>query len=284
MKIYISMMIYLAVFLVANQALGDGPIGLLLDGYQEGCTVKQRDGATHKCRYKHELYAGDSITKTPDASALKIQWLAPPYTKADRVKNTLNIVSIRPEAKNVLIAKLTDFLPFLRATPHHTTIFATRGEDSTESCRDIIIPMPGYGATLLPGLRARFTWYGKGKSILFRGEDGKVVYRASVEGKSEVPLTPEEIGLKQGITYTWEIEGIYTDKLYQVRLIGKEIGDMVQRDLAEINGFKSIEENEKAIRMAAYLQMTSELYPKEADLYWLSMQLLGGECQDMAGS
>ena len=283
MKRNFSMMICLAVFLYAGTARGNGPIGLIMDGYNEGCTVMQRGGgATLKCRYAHELYDGDRIIKTPDASAVKIQWLAPPYTRADydpANRNTLNIVSDRPKSMKGLIAWVVGALGFV-STPHPSGPYGTRDG----FCKDIIPPLPGYGATLLPGLPVRFAWDGKGKTILFRGGDAKVIYRASVEGRSEVLLTPEEIGLKQGITYTWEIEGIDTDELYQVRLIGKELSDMVQRDLAEIDSSKTVEVNEKTFRKAVYLQMISDLYPKEADLYWQSIQHLGGDCAGTAGS
>jgi hypothetical protein len=285
MKRNISTIICLAVFLCAGPARGDGAIGLIMDGHNEGCTVKRGNGTTLKCRYNLELYAGDRIIKTPDASAVIIQWLAPPYTKAVTVdKSTLLIVSDRPEDRKSLIAWLGDALSFVKKTPHRSTIMATRGGDPSESCRNIITPLPGYGATLLSGLPARFAWCGKGKMILFKEGDGKVIYRASVEGKSEIPLTPEEIGLKPGITYTWEIEGIDSDEVYQVRLIGKELGDMVQRDLAEIDGSEAIETNEKAIRKAVYLQMVSDLYPKEADLYWQSIPFLGGDSDGIAES
>lgn len=285
MKRNISTIICLAVFLCAGPARGDGPIGLIMDGHKEGCSVKRGDGATLKCRYNLELYAGDRIVKTPDASAVKIQWLAPPYTRAVTVnRTTLLIVSDQPEAGKGLLSRLGDALSFVKKTPHRSAIMATRGGDLSDSCRNIVAPLPGYGATLLPGQSTRFAWYGKGKAILFKGGDGKVVYRASVEGKSEVPLTPEEIGLKPGITYTWEIEGVDSDEVYQVRLIGKALGDIVQRDLAEIDGSREIEANDKTVRKAVYLQMMSDLYPKEADLYWRSIQLLGGDSDGIAGS
>ena len=279
MKRYIPIVIALAVLFLTVPVRGEGPIGLIMDGYKEGCIVKRgKDAAQHtqKCSYAFELYDGDQIIKTPDASAVKIQWLAPPYTRADQVnKTTLNIVSHPPEPKQGLIAKVGDALGLLKRNPHPTTNLWTRGGETSESCRGIMTPMPGYGATLLPGVPARFAWCGKGKTILFKSGDGKVIYRASVEGKSEIPLTPEEIGLKRGITYTWEIDGIDVDELYQVRLIDKKLGDMVQMDLAEIDGTGAVEMNEKVIRMAVYLQMISDLYPKEADLYWQSIQLLG---------
>ena len=45
-----------------------------MDGYKEGCIVKRgKDAAQHtqKCSYAFELYDGDQIIKTPDASAVK---------------------------------------------------------------------------------------------------------------------------------------------------------------------------------------------------------------------
>ena len=286
MKRNIPIVIGLAVFFLAGLARGEGPIGLIMDGYKEGCTVKRGKDATQhtqKCSYGFELYDEDQIIKIPDASAVKIQWLAPPYTRADQVnKTTLKIVSNPPETKQGLLAKLGNAVGLLKRTPHPSTNLWTRGGESAESCRGIITPMPGYGATLLPGVPVRFAWCGKGKTILFRSADGKIIYRASVEGRSEIPLTPEEIGLKQGIMYTWEIEGIDIDELYQVRLIDRKLADVVKIDLAEIDGFKAVEKNEKAIRKAVYLQMVSDLYPKEADLYWQSIQLLGDDSDSTA--
>ena len=280
MKRNFSMMLCLALLLSAGTARGYGPIALIMDGYQDRCTVHRADKTSLKCSYTLDLYDGDTVVKEPDASALKFQWLAPPFTRAEPVNGTtVRIKSDRPKGFYGLVAWLGDAFGFV-STPHASGSYATRGG----TCRDIIPPLPGYGATLLPGLPARFAWDGKGKTILFRRGDGKVIYRTSVAGKSEVPLTPEEIGLKQGISYTWEIEGVDTDELFQVRLIGSELGAMVQRDLAQIDGSPGADVNQKTIRKAVYLQMVSDLYPKEADLYWLSIQLLGGDCAGTAGS
>ena len=56
---------------------------------------------------------------------------------------------------------------------------------------------------------------------------------------------------------------------------------ITERDL---EGSKDVEANEQTVRKAVYLQMLSDLYPKEVDLYWQSIQLLGVDSDGIAGS
>ena len=51
------------------------------------------------------------------------------------------------------------------------------------------------------------------------------------------------------------------------------IGNLISADLDKIKNEKT-SKIEKMFKTAAYLQFVSDIYPKEADLYWKSFQIL----------
>jgi hypothetical protein len=251
------------------------PIGLLMEGYESDCKVKR--GKTEiNCRYLMELFQSDEIIKLPDAKKVKVQWLYPPYTKAEQLnKTTLRISYNPPSNKGVLGASkevlglLKDALPFIKESAKVSKPVATRGLSSPYI--DLwIIPQPGYSSTVLRGYAVTFYWgIESATSILFNDSKGNVVFQKGVKGKSSIELTPEEIGLRVNEVYTWEIEGVKLDGPYTIKLLGEEIARQTKHGLKEIESM-GISNEEKSIYKALYLQTVSDLFPQEVDLYWLS--------------
>ena len=277
------------VLLVSTEGIvsAQNPIGLMMEGYESDCKVKR--GKTEiNCRYLMELFQGDEIIKFPDAKKVKIQWLYPPYTKAEQLnKTTLKISYNPPSNKGVLGASkevlglLKDALPFVKESAKVSKPVATRGLSSPYI--DLwIIPQPGYSSTILRGYPVMFYWgMESANSIVFNDSKGNVVFRKDVRGKSSIELTPEEIGLKVNEVYKWDIEGVKLDGPYTTKMLGDEISQQTKNGLKEIENM-GISNEEKSIYKALYLQTVSDLFPQEVDLYWLSYIMIKPLNNDIA--
>lgn len=103
--------------------------------------------------------------------------------------------------------------------------------------------------------------------------DGKEVFRKTFKDKDR-DLLPGNAGLEPGNIYIREIKkGGFFQFRSTIRMMGKKDEEIVNKALAKIDREKRCP-GEKIIRKAAYLQMLSDLYPEQVDLYWLSFQLL----------
>jgi len=120
------------------------------------------------------------------------------------------------------------------------------------------------------------------------------INRKNIE-KNQQSLTPEEIGLVPSDIYIWEPLGEDSTSLYAaqtggvdihsvpgkgaasyrytMKLLSKKDGDLIGNDLKKIDSEK-ISKDEKNLKKAAYLQMMSDLYPTEINLYWLSYRFI----------
>ena len=247
---------------VVSGVFAEAYIGIILDGFQKGCTVTSR-GENFLCEERRQLYRGDQVKKVPDLQSLRIKWA--PYAGGKEIDRTTLLVTFEvPADKKGILQNVREMVGFVR-TKHSIVVGATRGG---------VVLLPGNQATLLPGQKVLFTEEsGAGKSILFRDSLGHEVFKRDLKGESRVWLTPEEIGMKPFEVYSWSMTGPESGKPFTVRLPGDETIRQVTADLNEIEGEKS-GDMEKRIKKAAYLQFMSDSYPKEMDLYWLSYQLL----------
>jgi hypothetical protein len=99
-------------------------------------------------------------------------------------------------------------------------------------------------------------------------------------------MVPEKAGIRPGMAYTMLLDApTYVRKL-KVSLVDPTLQDEIVKGLAEVDGAPASSPAEKAIEKAAYLQLISDAYPAELDLYWLSFQVLpsdvGGLPSDQA--
>lgn len=258
------------------EAMAQNSIGVIIGGYEKDCAVKRKDGPDIKCRYGTELFEGD-LLKSADIKEVKIQWLSPQDTAID---DTGRVVFKPSRDKKGILGKIAGMISFLRKTPHHKSGLVTRGEqEGPVKAKQIpIVPQPGYVATLISGIVVNFNWDEEGgKAIVFRDVKGKIVFRKALDGKSFVALTPEEIGMKPGEVYTWDIEGLNLDEKYTVRLLSEDLTKQVTEDLKRIDEDRTIAAEEKGIQKAAYLQLMSDTYPSAIALYWLGDNFLTGE-------
>jgi len=265
---------------ITQIAAAENPIGLLLEGYEKGCEIQRKGKAeTIKCEYKMELFEGDEIVKSPDVEAIKIQWLSPPYTHAEKISKTrLKVVFDRPEEKTIILSIFEHARTFLGLvkTSHVRSSSVTKGKTDTTSevDDDIIVPRPGYNATVLPGYPVTFAWGKKGGNVIvFKDIKGKIIFQKDINDKTSIQLNPKQIGLKPSELYTWDVEGVRLYSEHKVRVLKDETAQQIKSDLKKIDGY-DISDDEKKIQKATYLQLRSDLYPKEIDIYWLSYELL----------
>ncbi len=134
--------------------------------------------------------------------------------------------------------------------------------------------LPGYNVTLLDGYAVDFCVDGgfkAGQKLVVTGD--QQIYRKEITDPNVVSVTPDEIKMEPGKSYTWKVEGSGLDDIYKVRLLDNALAEKVKQDLAKIDAAKDSEQD-KILAKAAYLQIVSDRNPEKIDLYWLSYQFL----------
>jgi hypothetical protein len=252
--------------LFIGKVSADAVVGIILDGQKGSCTVKKKNGATMKCRAGMHLHIGDEITKTQDVKKIQILWLTSSLVKAvETSKTSVRITMVPPSDKTLIAEYARETIPFLQKLP------LVRQLDG--SCGQSLIPRPGYSVTLLPEENTIFSWLGNGNTFIITDRTKYQVVRIPLSNETSLMFTPERIGMQPGQKYSWYVEGIETDEFYDIRLLSTEYTTLVRKGFAAIEN--SIQDTEKqAVVKAAYVQLLSDLYPKDVDLYWLSAQLI----------
>lgn len=261
-----------ASFLYAGMAFGDAAVGIILDGQKGNCSVKKKNGAVMKCRSGMQLDIGDEVTRTPDVKSIKVQWFAPALIHAvETGKTSFRVTAAPPPDKNDIASVSQTTIPFLKKLP--------LSRQSEASCIQNPLPTPGYSVTLLPLENTVFSWPVSGKTFIIADSKKYQVVRVPLAGERSLRLTPERIGMQPGQKYSWYIEGVDTDEFFDIRLLGTTYVSLVRDGFAVIDK-TSRDPEERAVRKAAYVQLLSDLYPKEVDLYWLSAQLIENVTHD----
>ena len=239
-------------------AAAENYIGIILDGYQNDCTVQSR-GEEYECKENRQLFAGDKIVKKPDIKGLKIKWA--PYSQGKQLdKMSLIVVFDPPQNKKGVVKGVKEILGLVK-TGHGMSVAATRSASLLQ---------PGDGATLLSGNKSTFAWKSDGgKQIIFKNSKGIEIFKKELRGEPSIELSPDEIGMKLGEVYTWHISGTRYYRQSKIRLLAQDIAQQVTADLGLIEK-ETTEDVERTINKAAYLQFMSDAYPQDIDLYWLS--------------
>lgn len=271
-KLFATLGLIAASFLYAGSAFGDAAVGIILDGQKGNCSVKKKNGAVMKCRSGMHLDIGDEVTRTPDAKSIKVLWFSPALTRAiETGKTSFRVTATPPPNKKDIASVSQTTIPFLKKLPF--------GRQSESTCAQNPMTTPGYSVTLLPQENTTFSWPVSGKTLIIADSKKYQVVRVPLSGERSLKLTPERIGMQPGQKYSWYIEGIETDEFFDIRLLGTEYVSLVRDGFAVIDK-TSRDPEESAVRKAAFAQLLSDLYPKEVDLYWLSVQLVENVTHD----
>ena len=252
--------------LLFSSASAANYVGIILEGFEQDCTVQNAKGSCD-CGESRQLYAGDKVIKKPSVKHLKIKWA--PYSRGiEQDETTLTVVFEPPKDRKTIVQDIEELLGLLR-TGHSVSVGATR------SLRRIEAQQPYDNATLISTQKSRFVWEGDtGEYIVFKDGIGVEVYRRKLQaGTSSVSISPEEIGMRPGVAYTWSIIGTRSNRPLSVRMLPSDIERQITADLRQID-IEPITATERALRKAAYLQFMSDAYPDDIDLYWLSHLIL----------
>lgn len=255
------------VLCLISVASAENYIGIILDGYQKDCLV-QNNGEYFDCKESRQLYAGDKIIKKQNVNSLKIKWA--PYAKGKQLDNTSMMVLFDPpkDKKNIL-RDVKEFLGLVK-TGHSISIGATRNGAGE------VVFQPDNNATLISGQKSTFAWEKEsGKYIIFKDSNGLEIFRKDLKGEPFIKISPEEIGMKQGEVYFWNISGTRNNRQFKIRLLSPEVAQQVNADLRNIEKENMGTVNE-IIQKAGYLQFISDAYPQDIDLYWFSYLILMG--------
>lgn len=249
------------------------PVGIILGGSYEGCIIKQKiNDAKVPCTYGSLLYPGDQISAR-NVKDLKVQWLAAPYTKFEPAgPETVRVVYEPPPDKKGIIETVPGADSVLKKARY------VYRKAWTRPLSPVAIPQPGYRATLIPDLPVTFSWRGSGgKTIVFKDSKGSIVFTQPVSRDADsIILTSSQIGMKASETYLWEVEGVPSGEKYRVRLLSEDLVRLIKADLGVIDKDLDLNPDDKIIRKCTYLQLMSEGYPDEINLYWWSYSLLKG--------
>lgn len=249
---------------------------------ENNCRVKQ-DEIWTQCKKGLMVAEGDFIETTRDATALGIQWIAPPHTHGEKIApNQYKAVFTRPAGKRSMVSSISSILGFGRKSGHEGQYLVTRG-DALSAVEKM--QLPGHMATLLPGAPVTLSWCNRParKLVITDQKGGAPVFSQDITGKRSITVTPEAMGIRSGVLYSWAVEG---DKAPsgQLLLLNKESAAEIVDGLNDI-GKTATNESDKILQQAAYLNFLSETYPDEISLYWRSIELLaklGAEMGDKA--
>jgi hypothetical protein len=270
-----GLLVAAVISLVSSPAHGENPRALLLGGFRDDCTIIRAGQEPARPKAMMSLYAGDKIIQKGGVNEIVIK--CSPFTSVKKLDEaTLQILCQPPAEKKAVLKELQSFLGFEKDN-HQRRTAGTRGIGDQGG--DVFIPQPGYWATVMPGEAIEFSWdKAGGKTIVFRDSSGATIFSKALGEKTSIELTPREIAMRPAEIYRWEIEipGVPEGReTYALKLLEDDMAERVAADLDKLAKGK-LGDAEKKLRISAYCQFISDTYPREADLYWRSYQVLKG--------
>ena len=212
------------------------------------------------------LYPGDQITGSIGNLQIKCGPYADFYSSGSAYVISYNPPSGFWQVANKVITTVSEFWNNVESV----VTGASRGAESEYDMR----PMPGYDVTILKSENINFSWDSEGaNSFSIIDSNGSTVFEENVSGKDSINLNPSALNLNSDSKYEWKVDNDY--QKYKFSLLNDEAENQLKAKLAEIDADYSSDE-ERALEKAKYLQLISDIYPEQVDLYWLSGQLLNG--------
>lgn len=263
-------LILLGMLLSCTAAYADSDeVGFFLMEERE-CSIENRN---RQCLQGEGLFEGDTIklSLSRKPGELPIRWISQYARLEPIVPGQYQVVYRPPAKKSVLVSLALDFLGFTRERSRRwTAIAATRGAPYQPRSQ-----RPAESATLMPGQPVRFSWCGRtAQRIVVKDPEMKVVFARPVRGLSSVLLNPDELPLRRYVAYTWDVIGSRSAQKRALRMLAPESVAVVRAAFLELEEKEDLEESEKVIAKASFVQVMTETYPEEVGLNWLSDQLL----------
>lgn len=135
-----------------------------------------------------------------------------------------------------------------------------------------LIPQPGFDVTATLKDNIHFAWdAGESKNFIVEDSTGKKVYETNIAGKPSLDISPATMNLQAGQRYKWGIDKDF--QKYDLTILSSDAEANLTKKLAEIDA-ENISSDEKLLKKAKYVQLLSDMYPDQIDLYYLSAQWL----------
>lgn len=256
--------------------LAETNIGIIFDGYQSNCQIISKNDK-FDCNEIRNLFVGDVIIKTPSVEKLKIKWA--PYAKGKIInKTTMQVLFVPPIKKESVFANIGDYLGFVK-TEHQLVLGATRGVDTLED-----LPMPSDNSTVLSGQPVSFVWSENDiNQFVVMDEKGTEIFSKKLTNRvKKLSLSPEEMNMKPGGQYFWQLSGSSGLKKYKIKRITDIDDAFIKGELIKIDNNDN--DINKIFTKAAYFQMLSETFANSYNLTWLSYQLISNLPSDIRES
>jgi hypothetical protein len=256
--------------LIASGAEKQRLIGLLIDGYQENCTVI-RNGKSLKTTPGMELYTGDIIIKEPDVKLLKLHFY--PYASGEaEARNRLKLVFNPPRDETIFFDRFLELIGFeAERCEHKIKVAASRGGLVNKLIMngDLFSVVPFDQATIFSAGEVRFQKYnGKEESVTIYGED-----QAELAGLRLINHCATVLGakMKPGHDYYWRFD--QSGPYRRIRILAVDDERRIKQILDQISKSESSDADNK-IKQALFLKAISDAHPDRIDLYWMSYEIL----------
>jgi hypothetical protein len=242
-------------------------VGIILSGHEENCEVTHK-GKVYDCDERRELFLGDVVKKKPSVKALKIKWA--PYVKgeargqvflevvsnaADKLKGDTYAGMAKQYVKDFVKPADYSMTAAVSRDPRVGSLFPTRAS----LIKGTVMKVPGLE--------------GAARSVTITDPAGRVVYQKQSGGTGDTLLNPDEMGVKPGESYTARFAGGPATRECTIFLLDDGLRAEVLKGLEHIDR-ERLSKVEKALRKAVYLQLITDAYSENMDLYWLSDQVL----------
>lgn len=213
------------------------------------------------------LYPNDRITG--DINAVKFN--VAPYTSIEKEGSTCVIRYNPPTAWERTKDEALDMLNSFLRSVEVLTYGSSRGSGDSINASNLV-PQPGYVVTLLSGQKVTFSWWSsKNKTFFITDDKGKKVFEKDISGMTSIELDLSA-KLQTGKQYFWSVDG--NPKNCKITKLDKKKEKEILSRLKEIDADKNLSENARILRKVNYVQLISDIYPEQIDLYWLSAQWL----------
>jgi hypothetical protein len=211
------------------------------------------------------LFQND-IIYSRDAKKIIINWA--PYAHSKFINDSEIVASVvsRNDSKNMLSKignAIASYLGFIKEDFYSTSaaqrnIYLTKFSDSSLFVVDF-----------LPII---FTC-SNCKTFTVYDFDHKKLFTEELKGENSFEFIAQKRNLKHNSIYYWKILDNYDGREGEFKIIDNKFQKKIRSDFSAIDKL-TINISERNIKKALYLQMLSEIYYNDLDLYWISYQMI----------
>ena len=211
------------------------------------------------------LYQNDMVV-SKELNKMKFIWAPYAYGKTKN-DSTLEVTIVSTTKIKGLMSRIgetiANYLGFIKEDFNATAV-AQRGNE--------LLELPDSSIVSVDFLPIKFTCpYGQSFSIF--DNNNKEIFTNNLNGKNYIEVIPKEIKLKTDCVYSWKIMNDKEGREGKIRILNKNYQTAIHSALAVVDKLTK-EPTERIIKKASYMQMISDIYENDLDLYWLSFQMI----------